>query len=212
MTEAVRSESGIGDPSTFAETESGDPFRQRLLDGMAKAIRERGYADTTIADIVRHAYTSRRTFYGYFPGKKECFLALHHQQNVETAREIMAGVDPHADLATQVRQAIQVWLSRMEANPAVELSWIREIPQLGEEGRRLHRKYQEAFVAVIRRLTDTDDLRATGVRPASRHTAIVLLGGLSELAAVMLEDGGDIRDITDAAVDCALALLGPRHR
>ncbi|NKE58989.1 helix-turn-helix transcriptional regulator [Lentzea sp. PSKA42] len=178
---------------------------------MAKAIRERGYADTTIADIVRHAYTSRRTFYEYFPGKKECFLALHHRQNVETAREITAGVDPHADLATQVRQAIQIWLSRMEANPAVELSWFREVPQLGEEGRRLHRQYQDAFVTVIRRLTDTDDLRAAGVQPASRQTVIMLLGGLNELAAVMLEDGGDIRDITDAAVDCTLALLGPRH-
>jgi AcrR family transcriptional regulator len=206
----VRSESGIGDLPTFDQAESEDPFRQRLLDGMAKAIRERGYADTTIADVVRHAYTSRRTFYGYFPGKKECFLALHHQHNVGTAREIAAGVDPHADLATQVRQAIQVWLARMEANPAIELSWIREMPQLGEEGRRLHRQYQEAFVALIRRLTDTDDLRAAGVRPASRETAIMVLGGLNELTAVTLEDGGDVREITDAAVDCTLALLGPR--
>lgn len=195
----------------MAQAENEDPFRQRLLDGMAKSIREKGYADTTIADVVRHAYTSRRTFYGYFPGKKECFLALHHRHNVGTVREITAGVDPHADLPTQVRQAIQVWLGRMEANPEVELSWIREIPQLGEEGRQFRRKYLEAFVAVIRRLTDTDDLRAAGVRPASRQTAIMLLGGLNELAAVTLEDGGDIRDITDAAVDCTLALLGPRR-
>jgi AcrR family transcriptional regulator len=207
----VRSESDIGDLSTLADAESGDLFRRRLLDGMAKAVRERGYADTTIADIVRHAYTSRRTFYEYFPGKKECFLGLHHQQNVEMARAISAGVDPHADLAAQVRQAIQIWLTRLEASPAVELSWIREIPQLGEEGRRVHREYQEAFVGLIRRLTDTDELRAAGVRPASRQTAIMLLGGLNELAAVTLEDGGDISDIADAAMDCTLALLGPRH-
>jgi AcrR family transcriptional regulator len=207
----VRSENNVSEPSAAAEAEPLDPFRERLLNGMAEAIRERGYADTTISDVVRHAYTSRRTFYEYFPGKKECFLALHKRQNAELARRIVAGIDAQADLATQVRQGIRIWLTEVEANPAVELSWIREIPQLGEEGRLARRELQEAFVAMVRGLTDTDDLRAGGVRPATRHTAIMLLGGLNELAAVALEDGGDVHDITDAAVDCTLALLGPRH-
>jgi AcrR family transcriptional regulator len=35
-----------------------DPFRRRLLDGLAASIEERGYRDTTVADIVRHARTS----------------------------------------------------------------------------------------------------------------------------------------------------------
>jgi AcrR family transcriptional regulator len=193
-----------------ARVEGVGLFRERLLDGMAGAIRERGYADTTIADIVRHAYTSRRTFYEYFPSKKECFLALHKRENVAMARAIVAGIDPHADLATQVRQGIQIWLTTVHASPAVELSWIRDIPQLGAEGRQAQREFLEAFIAMISGLTGTEDLRAAGVRPASRHTAVMLLGGLNELAAVTLEDGGDVRDITEAAVDCTLALLGPR--
>ena len=44
-------------------TEGADPFRGRLLDGLATSIGERGYRDTTVADIVRHARTSKRTFY-----------------------------------------------------------------------------------------------------------------------------------------------------
>ena len=42
-------------------------FRRRLLEGMAAAIRETGYRDATVADVVRHARTSRRTFYEHFP-------------------------------------------------------------------------------------------------------------------------------------------------
>jgi AcrR family transcriptional regulator len=206
----VRSENSIGDFSAPAHAEGTDQFRERLLNGMAGAVRERGYIDTTISDIVRHAYTSRRTFYEYFPGKKECFLALHHRQNAELARKIVADLDPHAALGTQVRQAIRIWVASVAANPAIELSWIREMSQLGEEGRQAQREFLEAFIAMVRSLTDTEDLRAAGVRPASRHTAIMLLGGLNELAAVTLEDGGDVHDITEAAVDCTLALLGPR--
>ena len=44
--------------------DAASPFRRRLLDGLAASISERGYRDTTVADIVRHARTSKRTFYG----------------------------------------------------------------------------------------------------------------------------------------------------
>ena len=66
-------------------------------------------------------------------------------------------------------------------------------------------------VALIRTLTDTADLRAAGVKPASRQTAIMLLGDLNELVSVTLEDGGDIREITETAIDCTLAILSPRN-
>jgi AcrR family transcriptional regulator len=187
-------------------------FWQRLLDGMAASIRERGYIDTTIADIVRHACTSRRTFYECFPSKEACFIALHTELNAELARQIAAAVDPHADLSVQVRQAIVTWFARVEADPAIELSWIRAVSRLGAAGRRLQRESLEAFIVLIRALTDTADLRAAGVKPASRQMAIMLLGGLNELVAVTLEDGGDIRDITETAIDCTLAILGPRNR
>jgi AcrR family transcriptional regulator len=45
-------------------------FRRRLLEGMAAAIRDTGYRDATVADVVRHARTSRRTFYEHFPSKQ----------------------------------------------------------------------------------------------------------------------------------------------
>jgi AcrR family transcriptional regulator len=53
---------------------AGHPFRRRLLEGLAESITERGYRDTTIADIVRHARTSKRTFYQEFSSKEECFI------------------------------------------------------------------------------------------------------------------------------------------
>ncbi len=56
--------------------DAASPFRRRLLDGLAASIGERGYRDTTVADIVRHARTSKRTFYGQFSSKEECFIEL----------------------------------------------------------------------------------------------------------------------------------------
>ena len=194
-----------------APREGSPQFRQRLLNGMAGAIRELGYFDTKIDDIVRHAYTSKRTFYEYFPNKEACFLALHAQLNNELAREINAAVDSHAELSVQVRQAIVTWLTNVESNPEIELSLIRALPVLGAAGHRLYREMIEELVSLVQNLTKSADLRAAGVEPASRQRAIMLLGGLYELVAVTLEEGGDIRSITETAIDCTLAILSTRH-
>ena len=187
-------------------------FRQRLLDGMAAAIRGHGYRESTIADIVRLARTSRRTFYEHFESKEACYVALLRESNAEMIREITDAVDPHASWQTQVRQAIEAWLGAACSEPEITLSWIREIPSLGEEARKLQRDFLEAFLVMIQTLTDTAELRAAGVLPPSRQLAILLLGGLRELIATTAEDGADITSITDVALEATYALLGPRNR
>jgi len=47
-------------------------------------------------------------------------------------------------------------------------------------------------------------------RPPPRQFAIILLGGLRELIATTVEDGGSIGDITEVAVEATRAMLGPR--
>jgi hypothetical protein len=63
---------------------------------------------------------------------------------------------------------------------------------------------------MIQALTGTGEMLAAGIGPVSRQQAIILLGGLRELIAVTVEDGGQIGDITDAATQASMALLGPR--
>lgn len=195
---------------TAPEPADGTPdFRGRLLEGMAAAIRERGFRETTVADVVRQARTSRRTFYEHFAGKQDCYIALLRESNAEMITAIAAAVDPHAPWDAQVQQAIGAWIGASESEPAITLSWIREIPSLGEDARQLQRDFLEAFIVLIQTLTDNPELRAVGVRPVSRQVAIMLLGGLRELMATTVEDGGAISDITDVAVRATMALVGP---
>jgi AcrR family transcriptional regulator len=191
-------------------TELATGFRRRLLDGMAAAIRRGGYADTTVADIVREARTSRRTFYAHFADRQECLTALLSESNERTIARIDEAVDPHAPWETQVRQAIEAWIAAVQADPPITLAWIREVPALGTSARRLQREAMDAFVVLIQRLTDTPELRAAGVVPPASQAAIILLGGLRELIATTVEDGGEIAALTEAAVSATKLLLGPR--
>jgi AcrR family transcriptional regulator len=184
-------------------------FRTRLLDGLAESITRDGYRNTTVADIVRHARTSRRTFYEHFASKETCFVALLTDANTAMIREIIASVDPTAPWTTQVRHAVERWITLAEDKPAITLSWIRDVPSLGAAARELQRDTMAAFVAMIQTLCDTGEWRAAGVGPVSHQLAIMLIGGLRELIATTVEDGGRVSDVTEVAVRASVALLRP---
>ena len=56
------------------------------------------------------------------------------------------------------------------------------------------------FVEMVQTLQDTEEFRAAGIGPVSRQRIIMLLGGLRELTATAVEEGGRMSDITDEAV------------
>jgi AcrR family transcriptional regulator len=189
-----------------------EQFRGRLLDGLAESIVEIGYRDTTVADIVRRARTSRRTFYEHFAGKEDCFIALLTAANADMIQSISAAVDPGAPWATQVRQAIEAWIACAESTPAIVVSWIRDVPALGTAGRTLQRDMIAAFVELVQALSSTPEWQAVRQEPVSRELATVLIGGLRELIATTVEAGGRASDITEVAVQATIALAAPPGR
>lgn len=194
-----------------AGTEGGETgFRRRLLDALAESIAEEGYRATTVAGIVRRARTSRRTFYQHFEDKEACFVALLSDKNEDLVREVTAAVDPKAPWELQVRQAVTAWIATAQTEPALVLSWIRDLPSLGERARSHQRDMLERFVTLVQALSGTDEMRAAGIAPVPRQVAIIMLGGLRELIAWTVEDGGHLGDITEVAVDASIALLNPR--
>jgi len=201
---------------TAAETAQGraeedkSNFRQRLLDALEQGIAEDGYPRSTVADIVRRARTSRRTFYEHFDSREACFVALLTEANAEQVRQISAAVDPHAPWRKQVRQAIEAWISSGESRSSLMLSWIRDVPSLGAAARGLQRDAMENFIEMVQALGGTDEFRAAGIGPISRQRIIMLLGGLRELTAITVEEGGRMSDVTEEAVDASIALLAPR--
>jgi AcrR family transcriptional regulator len=185
-------------------------FRQRLLDALEEGIAEDGYPGTTVADIVRRARTSRRTFYEHFDSREACFVALLTDANAEQVRQISAAVDANAPWQNQVRQAIEAWISSGESRSSLMLSWIRDVPSLGAAARGLQRDAMESFIEMVRTLGDNAEFRAAGVGPFSRQRIIMLLGGLQELTAITVEEGSRMSDVTEEAVEASIALLAPR--
>ena len=186
------------------------PVAERLLDGLSCSIVERGYRETTVSDIVRHARTSKRTFYEQFAGKEQCLLELLRRNNADLIAGIQAAVDGEADWQLQIRQAVGAYVHHIEARPAITLSWIREAPALGAVARPLHRLAMDHLTDMLLTLTQSPGFRRAELAPITPPMALILLGGLRELTALLVEDGGDVRAIVEPALAAATAILGPR--
>jgi AcrR family transcriptional regulator len=55
-------------------TPKGQATRQRIIDGAAAEIRERGVAVATLDDVMARTHTSKSQLFHYFPGGKEQLL------------------------------------------------------------------------------------------------------------------------------------------
>ena len=177
---------------------------------MGVAIERKGYRATTVADVVRIARTSRRSFYEHFDDRDTCFLALFDSTNDGLMKQIANAVGPDRPWEEQVDQALGAYLEGMTAQPALFYSFARELPALGEEGAARQRAVIERFAGLLMRLVESGRRRqpGIGVRPLARDMAIMIVGGLRELVVIAAQQGRDVRQLHPLASRAVKALLG----
>jgi AcrR family transcriptional regulator len=207
-------------PSTPAPAETPTPasdggpagHRDRLIAALAVSIREKGYRDTTVADVVRLARTSRRNFYEHFDDRDGCFLALFDATNQAMLEQIAAAVDAERALDEQVDCAVEAYIANVTAQPALYASFVRELPALGGEGTKRGQVMLERFSEML------IDLVAAGRRAQpdftapelDMDTAIIIIGGLRELLVISLQQGRDTRELRASVGPTIKAILTRR--
>jgi len=116
---------------TLSPDEVGERQREPLLRAMVSCTSEHGYSDTTIADVVRVARTSRSAFYEHFADKEDCFLAAYEQM---TAAFISASLEAAASVSgwqAKLDAGILTYFSFMAEHPEVAISTVVEIHSAG---------------------------------------------------------------------------------
>ena len=182
--------------------------RTRLLQGLAQSVATKGYADTTIADIVREAGVSRRTFYEQFDGKPAALIALYESASRRGLQVLKEAIDPARDWQTQVDQALSAYLSSLAQNPVLLRTLFVEILGLGATGlaarRRVHDQMADFMLDVIN----------AGREPArlERPMALAVVGGIHELVLQAIEQdrAQALPDLSAAAGRLLLAVVQGR--
>ena len=159
----------------------------RLVLGMLESLRERPYADTTVADVVRHARVSKRTFYEHFPDKEACFLASYRAVSDEVQRHIGAAVSSVDDAEQQLEAATSAYFRALEQEPALTRTFLTDLPALGAQAQKARRAVHQRFAALLMALVAQRAREKRDVRPLDAEMATALVGGIHELVLLKLE-------------------------
>jgi AcrR family transcriptional regulator len=198
-TEQTKSAVAVDEPASH---------RDRLINAIAESIEAKGYRETTVADVVRIAHTSRRTFYEHFADRDACYLALFDAINDDTMDQIAAAVHPDEPLEEQVDRALDAYIDSVTAHPALYRSFVRELPGLGRAGADRQLAVIERFAHLLVGLVESGRrVQPELARPLTMDTAIMIVGGLRELAVISLQQGRDVRELRGTAGRTVKAIL-----
>lgn len=199
--------------SEQARREQGLAQRRRVLAGLAASVAERGYAATTIAEVVAAASVSRTTFYAHFEDKEAAFVALY-EAGADLVLDVIREVD------RQARQDGAGWRERLETVAAayfrtladggeVTRSLLTEIAGLGDRARAARRdvldRYVELFAALARDVATTHP----ELREPSPTLLLAAVSGMNELLLRAVDDEAlhDLDALVDAATELVTAIL-----
>jgi AcrR family transcriptional regulator len=190
--------------------------RSRLLAAMAQALAEQGYATVTIADIVRLAGVSRRTFYEHFEGKQACFEALYRAASASALRTLQEAIDPAQPWHTQLKRALGSYLGHLAAGPDLLRSLFVEIHHLGDDGAVLRR---ETMTRLADFMCETINRSCTApgpdLKPLTPELSMAAVGAINELVLMAIErnEADQLASLTPVAVNIVRALAeGPGGR
>ncbi|WP_205695874.1 TetR/AcrR family transcriptional regulator [Conexibacter sp. SYSU D00693] len=168
--------------STTVMPDATGSHRDRLLAAMADALRERGFRGTTVADVVRHARVSRRTFYEHFEDLVACYLALGDVLGDLVLAQIRAAASLDKPLEERLDAATDAYLRSLTSEPELTRTYGYEMYLAGERGiERLHAVHEKA-AQVLHDLVEEAREREPDLQALPVDTAIVIVAGIRELA------------------------------
>lgn len=150
--------------------------RQRLLEGMAEAVRRSGLSGSTVADVVKLAGVSRRTFYEHFEDLVDCYLTLMRALGDVMLDDARWTVEGGGTVEERIERAIAGYLAMLEEDPALSRSYWTEYHLTGERGLGSEASASDRTARLLHELAH--ELRsAAGIEQALPFEAAVVLAG-----------------------------------
>jgi AcrR family transcriptional regulator len=170
--------------------------RLRIVQGLAEAMRAKGFVDTTVTDIIKLAGVSRETFYQHHAHKLDAFLAavdLVGEVLVDRLSGALGGSDTPLE---RFERALTTYLGVLADQPGYARIILVETYAAGPEAMTRRAAIQERIVHAI---VELFDVRADPGRFAC-ELLVASIGAMVTLP-VVTGDPDQIRALGPAIID-----------
>ncbi len=119
--------------------------RVRMYGAMIESVARKGYAKTSVADVIALAGVSRRAFYEHFASKEACFVATHNIAARRTSKALIHGWESERGWANRLHASCRAVLSDIERHPKSSHLVMVDVLGLGRKSYDCIRAYNALF-------------------------------------------------------------------
>jgi AcrR family transcriptional regulator len=210
-------------PHGLSREEVEQSQRDRILWAMAEASAERGYANTSVADVLSMAGVSRATFYLMFRDKEDCFGSAYEMlalliastlsdELAKTMAEEQASGRPHQPIET-LDKLLAILFKLLADAPSLARIYFVEVHSAGPLAAEYYKISMERFVDLVAEIF-RGERGLLGSEPEQRFSVELLVGGVTSLitSRVAVGDFQGVLDLREPIVRMARSLpTSPRH-
>jgi AcrR family transcriptional regulator len=153
----------------------------RLIEAMTEVAAEKGYAATTVADVIERSGISRKTFYEHFANKEDCFLAAYVQGHDKLRADITARMTGASNWREGLEFALRGYVESLAARPAFTQIFANEVLAAGGKTRAERDARFELFMDFYRELARRASEENPELPQASDELVVGAIGGIAEL-------------------------------
>jgi AcrR family transcriptional regulator len=157
--------------------------RARIMRALADTMAEKGFAATTVSDIIGAAGVSRATFYEHFTSKDDCLAkSFEAAAQILLSRTLDAAGEAAGPPMERFERGLRAYLDALASEPAFARLFLIEIYAAGPEALKTRAAMQKQIAAVGDRLfgAETD---------ADRFASEALVAAISGLVTAKLVTG-----------------------
>jgi AcrR family transcriptional regulator len=168
----------------------------RLICAIADSVADKGYAETTVADVIAIAGVSRKTFYEHFKDKEECFLAAYDEGAKSTYDAMLRAGEGHADWREILDAVFTTWLEFLDADLAFTRAYMIEFWAAGDAARERWKARRDRTAGLLKTLHKRARKEDPSIEPVSDTVIAAVVGGVNRVVISHVL-AGDPRPLTD---------------
>jgi TetR/AcrR family transcriptional repressor of nem operon len=193
-------------------TDKGSETRRRILEVAAEAFAERGYAGTSLSDVLKASGVTKGGFYFHFPSKEALAVATLRHKQERWAGVVMAAVMRRSRALEQLDAMVEALCDLHEQDRSCR-AISRLCTELGDDHPELRPQlgtqlttWMDMVAAIVRKGQDEGDIRPEVDPVMAAEVAVGSFIGLETVSEVLTgradlrRRARDFRDLWFAAI------------
>lgn len=156
--------------------------RGRLIEAVAYCIHQKGYAATTVKDLIERAGISKATFYQIFKDKEDCYLHSFvriSSAHIKSLNEAYS--DPKLSVQEKLERSIMAYLEHLMQNTVYANSFFALAPYSTANVLVELRKIKEHYIALLRHWFESQSIETPTLKLPDDVYRILIEGVLNFL-------------------------------